>query len=151
MEELQDAIEDAQYVNAIATQEEGPRPVLPWEIPTEEQLTEWDERITKEALTNNSPEIDWCLQSAIGLFLFSSLLKDSCNNDYLRINFSEEVVRWKKLRVKQRVERAKKIVNVYLKELKVNDVTGENVYPMTPRLRIVLVYKVLCWKRSSRL
>jgi hypothetical protein len=138
MEELQDAIEDAQYVNAIATQEEGPRPVLAWEIPTEEQLAEWDAKIMKEATTSSDGgpkpfEIDWCLESAIGLFLFSSYLKDSCN-DYLRINFSEEVIRWKKLRGKHRVERAKKIVSVYLKERKVDEVTGEKVYPEMTRI-----------------
>eukprot|EP00591_Stephanopyxis_turris_P001140 CAMPEP_0195523900 /NCGR_PEP_ID=MMETSP0794_2-20130614/23395_1 /TAXON_ID=515487 /ORGANISM="Stephanopyxis turris, Strain CCMP 815" /LENGTH=779 /DNA_ID=CAMNT_0040653999 /DNA_START=323 /DNA_END=2659 /DNA_ORIENTATION=+ len=41
MDELQDAIEDAQYVNAIATVDEGPRPMLAWEFPTDEQLEEW--------------------------------------------------------------------------------------------------------------
>eukprot|EP00339_Tiarina_fusa_P022130 CAMPEP_0117009122 /NCGR_PEP_ID=MMETSP0472-20121206/8377_1 /TAXON_ID=693140 ORGANISM="Tiarina fusus, Strain LIS" /NCGR_SAMPLE_ID=MMETSP0472 /ASSEMBLY_ACC=CAM_ASM_000603 /LENGTH=640 /DNA_ID=CAMNT_0004711325 /DNA_START=330 /DNA_END=2249 /DNA_ORIENTATION=+ len=116
MEELQDAIEDAQYVNAIATQEEGPRPVLAWEIPDEDS----DE---PECLS-----IHWCLQSAIGFFLFSSYLKEQCD-DYLRINFAEEVVRWKKLRGKHRVERAKKIMEVYLKELPTDEVTGEQVYP----------------------
>jgi hypothetical protein len=35
MEELQDAIEDAQYLSAVSSVEDGPRPVLPWEIPTE--------------------------------------------------------------------------------------------------------------------
>ena len=33
MEELQDAIEDAQYVNAISNVDDGPRPVLPWPRP----------------------------------------------------------------------------------------------------------------------
>jgi len=43
MDELQDAIEDAQYVNAIACVDEGPRPMLPWEFPNDEQLTTWKE------------------------------------------------------------------------------------------------------------
>ena len=55
MEELQDAIEDAQYVNAIATQEEGPRPVLAWEIPTEEQLSVWESQV-KNARASEEPE-----------------------------------------------------------------------------------------------
>lgn len=130
MEELQDAIEDAQYVNAIATQEEGPRPVLAWEIPTEEQLSEWDAKLKKEAPADGPIpfESDWCLQSAIGFFLFSAYLKESCD-DYLRINFAEEIIRWKNLRGKHRVDRAKKIVDVYMKDLRVDEVTGENVYP----------------------
>jgi hypothetical protein len=130
MEELQDAIEDAQYVNAIATQEEGPRPVLAWEIPDEEQLATWESTI-REKSPSDAPEslsIHWCLESAIGFFLFSAFLKEQCN-DYLRINFAEEVIRWKKLRGKHRVERAKKIIEVYLKELPTDEVTGEQVYP----------------------
>jgi tRNA A-37 threonylcarbamoyl transferase component Bud32 len=130
MEELQDAIEDAQYVNAIATQEEGPRPVLSWEIPTEEQLSEWETKL-KSSQSPKGPEpfgIDWCLQSAIGLFLFSAFLKEKCD-DFLRINFVEEVIRWRKMKGKHRLERAKKIAEVYLKPLPIDEVTGEKVYP----------------------
>ncbi|KAL3926547.1 MAG: hypothetical protein SGARI_005571 [Bacillariaceae sp.] len=130
MEELQDAIEDAQYVNAIATQEEGPRPVLAWEIPSAEQLAEWETKI-KTSQDSKGPEsfgIDWCLQSAIGLFLFSAFLKDTCD-DYLRINFLEEVIRWRNMRGKHRLERAKKVAEVYLKPLPIDEVTGNKVYP----------------------
>jgi hypothetical protein len=130
MEELQDAIEDAQYVNAIATQEEGPRPVLAWEIPTEEQLSAWESKMEK-ARAPDDPEpfgLDWTLSSAIGLFLFSAFLKENCE-DNLRINFAEEVIRWRKMRGKHRMERARKIVEVYLKEPPIDDVTGEKILP----------------------
>lgn len=130
MEELQDAIEDAQYVNAIATQEEGPRPVLAWEIPTEEQLSVWESQV-KNARASEEPEpfgLDWTLSSAIGLFLFSAFLKENCE-DYMRINFAEEVIRWRKMRGKHRIERARKIVEVYLKEPPIDDVTEERVFP----------------------
>ena len=70
MEELQDAIEDAQYVNAIATQDDGPRPVVAWEKPTEDQLKHW--MATKKPDLNN---MDWVLSHAIGFFLFSHYLK----------------------------------------------------------------------------
>ena len=130
MEELQDAIEDAQYVNAIATQEEGPRPVLSWEIPTEEQLTDWETKVKRKFHFDKVQPFtcDWYLSSAIGLFLFSSYLKEE-RDDYLRINFLEEIMRWRKLRGKHRLERAKKIAQVYLRPLPVDDVTGEQVYP----------------------
>eukprot|EP00568_Trieres_chinensis_P014499 CAMPEP_0183325702 /NCGR_PEP_ID=MMETSP0160_2-20130417/80212_1 /TAXON_ID=2839 ORGANISM="Odontella Sinensis, Strain Grunow 1884" /NCGR_SAMPLE_ID=MMETSP0160_2 /ASSEMBLY_ACC=CAM_ASM_000250 /LENGTH=57 /DNA_ID=CAMNT_0025493529 /DNA_START=127 /DNA_END=296 /DNA_ORIENTATION=- len=52
MEELQDAIEDAQYVNAISNVEDGPRPVIPWEKPTEEQIAEWKDRLRKRDKEN---------------------------------------------------------------------------------------------------
>jgi hypothetical protein len=130
MEELQDAIEDAQYVNAIATQEEGPRPVLSWEIPTEGQLEEWDKTVRRRAgpTEPDAFSIDWVLNSAIGFYLFSAFLKEECD-DYLRINFIEEVVRWRKLREKHRIDRAKKIAEVYLKELPVDDTSGKQIFP----------------------
>mmetsp|Transcript_39220 Transcript_39220/g.44724 ORF Transcript_39220/g.44724 Transcript_39220/m.44724 type:complete len:668 (+) Transcript_39220:270-2273(+) len=110
MEELQDAIEDAQYMNEITNHEEGPRPVLAWEIPTEEQLTAW-----KQETNKNDPEaysLNWTLQSAIGLFLFSSYIKEA-RNDYCRINFCEEVIRWKKLGRIERIEKAKEIIATF--------------------------------------
>jgi len=139
MEELQDAIEDAQYVNAIATQEEGPRPVLSWDIPTEEQLAEWEaatrrsakkvRRTPSESGRNLDPfSCDWYLSSAIGLYLFSDYLKTVCD-DYLRINFLEEILRWRKLRGKYRIDRAKKIVEVYLLELPILESTGRRAAP----------------------
>jgi len=41
MEELQDAIEDAHYVNAIANLDDGPRPMIKWLVPSEEELEKW--------------------------------------------------------------------------------------------------------------
>jgi len=108
MEELQDAIEDAQYVNAIATQEEGPRPVLPWDKPTEEQMAAWEEGKKPHLGT-----LDWTLSSPIGLFLFSSYLKEKCD-DYVRINFCEEVLRFKKLQGRARFDKAVAIVKHFL-------------------------------------
>ncbi|KAL7541524.1 hypothetical protein ACHAXR_013198 [Thalassiosira sp. AJA248-18] len=48
MEELQDAIEDAQYVSAISSVEDGPRPVLPWENPEVEELANWKASVLKK-------------------------------------------------------------------------------------------------------
>jgi beta-adrenergic-receptor kinase len=112
MEELQDAIEDAQYVNAISTQEDGPRPVLAWEIPNEEQLAAWKTKMKTQDPTSFS--LEWTLSSALGMFLFSAFLKEVCN-DYLRINFCEEVIRWKRLRGRLRIEKAKRMFDTYLK------------------------------------
>lgn len=125
MEELQDAIEDAQYVNAISTQEDGPRPMQAWEIPSDEQLALWKERTGKRATFFT---LDNLLQSATGVFLFSAFLKDTCN-DYLRINFCEEVLRWKRLRGRQRVEKARKMIANYLSAPKKDDITGLTMMP----------------------
>lgn len=122
MEELQDAIEDAQYVNAISTQDDGPRPVLPWEIPTEEQLIEWEAKVRKEESGTSGRHgkpltYDWYLSTAVGFFLFSSYLKQS-QNDYVRINFVEEVLRFRKLRGRQRIDKARYILTQYLQTSK---------------------------------
>lgn len=87
MEELADAIEDAQYVNAIATQEEGPRPVLAWDTPTVEELQAW--HATK--LQQNPNEFLWMVTQPIGLFLFSAYVKK--RHDYGRMCFVEESLR----------------------------------------------------------
>lgn len=131
MEELQDAIEDAQYVNAIASQDDGPRPVLAWEVPSEEELAQWKKRIRDSPADETLGEpfgLDWTLSSAIGLFLFSSFLKDDCN-DYVRINFCEEVIRWKRLRGRNRIERAKQIIDKYLKPPTKEKETGKLILP----------------------
>lgn len=145
MEELQDAIEDAQYVNAIATQEEGPRPVLSWEIPQEEQLAEWEETKRTEGKQKDptGPEvlgIDWCLKTAIGFYLFSEFLKENCD-DYLRINFIEDVIQWRRLRGKQRLEKAKRIIERYLNEPPIDSTTGKQILPEKIKIVTYDVYR----------
>jgi len=124
MEELQDAIEDAQYVNAISSQEDGPRPVLAWDVATDEQMAAWKTKIRAQQETSKPFELDWTLSSAIGMFLFSSFLKDDCD-EYLRINFCEEVIRWKRLRGRHRIEKAKEIISTYLSPPGKNETTEE--------------------------
>ena len=70
MEELQDAIEDAQYVNAIATQDDGPKPVLPWQKPSEEQLEMWKRK--KLAKTSEAFSMEWILNQEIGMSIENS-------------------------------------------------------------------------------
>jgi len=144
MEELQDAIEDAQYVNAIATQVEGPRPVLSWEIPNEEQLEQWEATKKEDASKDpNRPAvfgIDWCLESTIGFYLFSEFLKEICE-DYLRINFIEDLLHWRKMRGQQRLDRAKRLVQKYLSKVPVNSETGERIYPERREIVAYDVYR----------
>jgi len=120
MEELQDAIEDAQYVTAISSVEDGPRPMVVWEIPNEAQLAEWKERVkVLNAKKKDSPllptpfEFEWTLSHALGLFLFSAYLKESVG-DYVQINFIEEVIRWKSTRGRFRAEKTSFIESNYL-------------------------------------
>ncbi|KAL9179887.1 hypothetical protein ACHAXT_007857 [Thalassiosira profunda] len=123
MEELQDAIEDAQYVSAISAVEDGPRPVLPWDIPEEEELAEWKEGVLKrhaestDIVKGPAPfEFEWTLAHALGFFLFSAYLKEAVG-EHVEINFMEEVQRWKAMRGRFRAEKTSFIVANYLSPL----------------------------------
>mmetsp|Transcript_7342 Transcript_7342/g.10681 ORF Transcript_7342/g.10681 Transcript_7342/m.10681 type:complete len:177 (+) Transcript_7342:205-735(+) len=48
MDDLQDVIEDAQYVNAVVCADWGPRPVVRWNVPTEGQVDEWRHEKNKQ-------------------------------------------------------------------------------------------------------
>ena len=126
MEELQDAIEDAQYVSAISSVEDGPRPVLPWEVPEEEQLRAWREKIVRRHKEDEKPAggkgeapspapfgFEWTLAHALGLFLFSAYVKE-VSGDYVEMNFVEEVLRWKSTRGRYRAEKTSFILDNYL-------------------------------------
>mmetsp|Transcript_10214 Transcript_10214/g.22706 ORF Transcript_10214/g.22706 Transcript_10214/m.22706 type:complete len:575 (+) Transcript_10214:344-2068(+) len=131
MEELADAIEDAQYVSAISSVEDGPRPVLPWEIPEEEELASWKESVLSkhakkmdkkkkkveknEASSSSLPpfEFEWTLAQALGFFLFSAYLKESVG-EHVEINFMEAVLRWKGTQGRFRAEKTSFIVDNYL-------------------------------------
>jgi hypothetical protein len=65
MEELQDAIEDAQYVNAM--HDDSPKPTKEWKWPTVEEINQF-----KTRLRQNSPEkmeIDGICSGSLGLYL----------------------------------------------------------------------------------
>lgn len=102
MEELQDALEDAQYVNAINLKE-GPRPITAWDDPSEDSLKEWkNKKINEWTETLKGKEecpeplsFEWILQSALGFFMFAAFVKDS-EEYYLHMNFIEEILRWRK-------------------------------------------------------
>lgn len=124
MEELQDAIEDAQYVNAIASQDDGPKPVTAWPKPTTEELEAWRKNKLVSAVKKYDKKdgtstavpfsMEWFLQQEIGLFLLSSFLKEVAE-DYTRINFCEEVYRFKKsVGGRKTVTRARNIVKKYV-------------------------------------
>ena len=125
MEDLQDAIEDAQYLSAVSSVEDGPRPVVPWEIPTEDQLSTWKSTITSRDLTGPPPfSMDWVLSRPLGMFLFSSYLKEVVG-DYLEINFLEEVARWKAARGRLRADITGRIAANYLSPMILDSMAEE--------------------------
>lgn len=124
MEELQDALEDAQYVNAINL-DEGPRPITAWEKPSEEEmndwtmhrLKQWNDDKGKSGMKNTPlPEpftYDWVLANSLGFFMFAAFIK-SVGNDYVQINFIEDLLRWRYLRGRSRGTKLRSIYDRYL-------------------------------------
>lgn len=65
MEELQDAIEDAQYINAM--QDDTPKPTKEWKRPTPEELQRY---VSKLQSTNpKSLEPDGICAGSLGLYM----------------------------------------------------------------------------------
>ena len=109
MDDIQDAIEDVQYLSATVSS--GLSPVIKWPIPTEEELSTWKKRqveLDKDAFT---PE--WFMERCIGFFLFAQYL---CNEkqDHVRINFLQETAKYKILRPTKRRSHTILLVNKYL-------------------------------------
>lgn len=133
MEELQDALEDAQYVNAINL-DEGPRPITAWEKPSEEEMDKWRNNLMKkwnDSNTSKEPEplsYEWVLAFPLGFFMFSSFIKTH-SDDYVQINFIEEILRWRYLRGKSRGSKIRKIYERYLMPGEIDVETKERKRP----------------------
>lgn len=131
MEELHDAIEDAQYVSAISTSD-GPRPILHWDKATDEELATWKQSIIKQE-GQFAFSMEWYLTKPIGFFLFSQYVKNTTsdefqanekapepvpnndiNYDYYRLNFLEYIARYRQYPSRQRAMTARKIATLYL-------------------------------------
>jgi len=118
MEELQDAIEDAQYVNAIS-KDEGPSPMIAWAKPEEKQLEAWKRKKTKENedCVDKAFSPEWFLAQPVGFFLFAQFVKDTYT-DFMKLNFLEDIIRYRKTRPEHRFGKAQRIVRSYLLQKK---------------------------------
>ena len=132
MEDIADAIEDAQYVRAV---DDGPRPEIPWTFPSEEELEKWKDATLKKWENDvNMKDLpkpfsyEWILSAPLSFFLFSEYIK-VVTEDYCLINFVEEVIRWRKLRSRHRRKRAKDIIYHYLAKIRIKKETGERILP----------------------
>eukprot|EP00957_Ditylum_brightwellii_P118631 9048539-Ditylum_brightwellii.AAC.1 len=99
--------------------EEGPWPVLAWEIPSKEVATEWREKVCKHNDGENRPE---------GV----AYLKEKCN-DYVRINFVKEVPQWRiNCSWSKKMERARTLVTAYFMLREIDKTTGKpTLWPKT--------------------
>lgn len=69
MEELQDAIEDVQYLQAVNSKDSGPSPTEAWPFPSEKALEEFNaERLKKDG---KSSSLERICSGVLGLYLVS--------------------------------------------------------------------------------
>lgn len=73
MEELQDAIEDAQYMNAM--HDEVPRPTRAWKKPTPEELQAYMQKI--EQVNAKAMDIDTICEGSLGFYFFMKYIKEN--------------------------------------------------------------------------
>lgn len=67
MEELQDAIEDVQYLQAVNSKDNGPSATEPWPFPSEKALEEFNtERLRKDPQCYS---LDTICSGILGLYL----------------------------------------------------------------------------------
>jgi hypothetical protein len=89
--EFWDVLEDSQYLDAVASVRDGPKPLCKWEIPTSEQLEEWEGRVNARTTTTTERQssedkedhlsvkpltLDWYASCPIGFFFFSAFVKE---------------------------------------------------------------------------
>lgn len=156
MDDLYDAIETATLENEFHC---GLRPVIPWKTPTEEEMDSWlVEKNSKAAEDEPSAvtggkygilhDLSWLVSQEIGLYLFAQFVKETAQ-DYLRMNFLEEVYRFRnsfssqtlKLLAslsqhdntkpinRQGLRKAKQIVKLFLLPAPTDPQTGEKIHP----------------------
>lgn len=69
MEELQDAIEDAQYINAM--NDDSPRPTKVWDMPAKEALDRFIEDIRSR--TPDQLNLEFICSNSLGFYLVRAI------------------------------------------------------------------------------
>lgn len=82
MEELQDAIEDVQYLQAVNSKDSGPSPTEIWPFPSEKALEEFNtERLKKDGKCYSLERI---CAGVLGLYLVRASERDLHGRSLLR-------------------------------------------------------------------
>eukprot|EP01035_Chromulina_nebulosa_P017077 gene17077-22589_t len=108
MEELQDAIEDAQYMNAM--HDDTPRPTKSWRKPTAEELQNYLSKL--QNTQSKQLDIDYLCEGSLGLYFFMKFAKE--NGSRVLSDFILDVATYRIHLTENMTETAKKIMNNYL-------------------------------------
>ena len=108
MEELQDAIEDAQYMNAM--HDDIPRPTRAWKKITTEELQLYISKL--ESNNPKSLELDTMCEGSLGFYLFIKFVKDQ--GAKVHAEFLLDVATFRAHLTEKLLDAAKKVMNDYL-------------------------------------
>eukprot|EP00752_Nemacystus_decipiens_P012889 g11409.t1 len=117
MEELQDAIEDVQYLQAVNSKDSGPSPTEPWPFPSEKELEEFNaERLRKDG---KSFSLERICSGVLGLYLFGTFCKEM--SESIKFEFMLDVIRYQRLRTPHlRIRFAQGIIRRFLGDVNVS-------------------------------
>ncbi|CAM9134526.1 unnamed protein product [Choristocarpus tenellus] len=111
MEELQDAIEDVQYLQAVNSKDSGPRPTDPWSFSTDKELEEFSAERLK--VNPDSFQLENVCSGILGMYLFGQFCAENKEKD--KHDFMLDIIRYRRLRRQnQRQEQAQAILRKYL-------------------------------------
>ena len=108
MEELQDAIEDAQYMDAM--HDDVPRPTKAWKKRTNEELQLYIKKI--ECNNPKLLELDTICEGSLGFYLFIKFIKDQ--GATIQAEFLLDIATFRTNLTENILNDAKKIINNYL-------------------------------------
>ncbi|CAM9752358.1 unnamed protein product [Ascophyllum nodosum] len=111
MEELQDAIEDVQYLQAVNSKDSGPNATESWPLPSEKDLEDFNtERLRKDPQCYS---LETICSGVLGLYLFGAFCIQ--RKEVAKYEFILDVVRYRHLRTpKLRMRFARGIISKFL-------------------------------------
>ncbi|CAM9968188.1 unnamed protein product, partial [Laminaria digitata] len=111
MEELQDAIEDVQYLQAVNSKDSGPSPTEPWPFPSEKALEEFN---TESLLGDRQCySLERICAGILGLYLFGTFCSEM--RELNKFEFILDVIRYRRLRTPNlRLRFAQGIIHKFL-------------------------------------
>lgn len=142
MEDLQDAIEDAQLINAL--NDDTPRPTKAWDIPTVEEVEGYVKSIRQKNPT--ALELEGICSNCLGFYLFGRYLKDTGNA--VIGDFIKDAAYYRVSPNVRRVELLQSIYKHYLQPTSMGKSSKPtDLPPSLFRAPVVLVGSQIDWER----
>ncbi|CAK4131196.1 unnamed protein product [Aphanomyces euteiches] len=140
MDELQDAIQDAQYIGAMA--DPRPRPTMPFYQPTHQELTEF----TDNYASHHWPTLESYLAQPLGFYLFRRYC-EADGHGLDKLHFLQDVYAYRRIpQHSRRVVKAKSMFATYCNASPTPSDPSKTAHPLTAKNPGETSY---AWKRES--